>query len=317
MKTLIAVIGFAMCCGWAASAFADDLDPATPAKDPQQDTFEQTLIKQNIAISHWIDGVADGLDVFLAGERYTKKPNETSATIEASSYYNHFEGYTGALNFNVDLRLPNVEEYWQLTFTSYDENEDRGVRNRFFRQTPRERNYGASVGFFKKLGNVRTAFQPRVSFQGAPAISHSLSFESIAEEKGGYRVNPKLEFYATPGKGAGVFQAINFNFELTRVYSITFINEGDYESRVHFYTVTHGVSLGQRLNRKMSFGYNVLTSFINRPNYQLDTYNFSVAWRHLVYKRILDYEVIPNLDFRQSRHYVGNPGVTFNFNINF
>ncbi len=97
------------------------------------------------------------------------------------------------------------EKYWQLTFTSYDESEDRGVRNRYLRQTPRERNYGASFGLFKKLGEVRTAFRPRLSFEGNPAISHSLSMESVAEKKRGYRINPKLEFYANPTKGAGAF----------------------------------------------------------------------------------------------------------------
>ncbi|MEN0060464.1 MAG: hypothetical protein AAGB31_16610, partial [Bdellovibrio sp.] len=258
----------------------------------------------------------DGLDVFLAGERYTKKPNDSSFTVESSGYYSEADDLASSFNFNIDLRLPNVEEYWQLTFTSYDETEERGARNRYLRQTPRDTNYGASIGFFKKLGEVRTSFRPRITFEGTPAISHSLKFESLVD-MGAYGINPELELYANPNKGAGVFQALNFLWELTRMYSITLINEGDYQSRPHIYTVTHGISLGQVFNNKMSLGYTISVTSINRPNYQLDGYNFSVSWRHILYKKILDYEVIPNIDFIQLRNFVGNPGVTLNIRLNF
>lgn len=280
------------------------------------ESFEESMIRRNIAVSAWFDGIADGIDLFLAGERYTKKPNETSVTLESAGYYNEADGASSAFNFNVDLRLPNVEEYWQLTFTSYDETEERSVKSRYLRQSPRERNYGASVGLFKKLGEVRTSFRPRITFEGRPAISHSLKFESIAEQRT-YRINPKLEFYATPSKGAGLFQALNFNWEMSKMYSFTLINEGDYQSRPHIYTVTNGVSLGQAFNQRMSLSYNIFVTSKNRPNYQLDGYNFSVSWNHILYKRILDYQLIPNLDFAQARNFAGNPGVTLNVNLNF
>lgn len=288
----------------------EELSPGTP------ESFEQTMIRRNVDVSKWFDGVADGLDVFLAGERYTKKLNETSVTLESSGFYNEADGTSGALNFNVDLRLPNVEEYWQLTFTSYDESEERSARDKYLRQSPRERNIGASVGLFKKLGEVRTSFRPRITFEGTPAISHSLKFESMAEKRR-YRINPELEFYATPSKGAGVFQAINFNWEFTNMYSLTLVNEGDYQSRPHFYAVTNGLSLGQKFNTRMSLAYNIFVTFKNRPNYQVDNYNLSTTWHHILYKKILEYRIIPNLDFSQSRNFVVNPGVTLSVDINF
>lgn len=294
-------------------AHANNLQDEYEAKEP----WEQYLIQKNITTSEWFDGIAEGLDLFFAGKRYTKKPNETSATVESSAFYNEADGSTATINFNVDLRLPNVEEYWHLAFTSYDERETRGARDRYLRQTPRTRNYGASIGFFKNLGNVRTAFRPRVSFEGAPAISHSLVLESVAEKPRGYRVNPKLEFYVTPSKGAGSFQSLNFNFELSKIYSLTFINEGDYESKIHLYTLTHGVSFVNRVNRKAFLAYNIFLTFINNPNHHLSGYNFSVAWNHTIYKKILNYEVLPNLDFSQDRSWVGNPGITLHVNLNF
>lgn len=304
---------FVVCISAPVEAKEYLLDHADPEAS---ESFEQSMIRGNISVAQWFNGVADGLDLFLAGERYTKKPNETSVTLESSGFYNEADGASGAINFNVDLRLPNVEEYWQLTFTSYDEMEDRSAKTRYLRQTPRERNIGASVGLFKKLGEVKTSFRPRIAFEGTPAISHSLKFESVAERRN-YRINPELEFYATPSKGAGLFQSLNFNWELTKMYSVTLINEGDYQSRPHIYTVTNGVSLGQQFNKRMSLAYNTFVTSINRPNYQLDAYNFSVTWHHVVYKKILEYRVIPNLDFTQKRNFAMNPGVNVSIDINF
>lgn len=281
------------------------------------ETLEQSFIRENISISEWFDGIADGIDLFLAEERYPKPRNKTSATIEISGFYSRAEGFSSSANINVDLRLPNFEEYWQLTFRSYDETQERRAKDRYLRRSPRERNLGATIGFFKKLGEVRTAFQPRLAFDKTPTISHSLTFESLAEQKDGYWFNPKLEFYATPSKGAGIFQAINFNFQLTKMFSLTFLNEGDYEGRRQFYTVTHGVSLGQRFGRKASLAYSGFVTFINTPNYQLNGYTVSLTWKHILYQRILNYQVVPYLDFTQNRSYVGNPGVTTIINLIF
>lgn len=298
------------CADLLANEVSED-DSETPQ------TLERSFIRKNISITEWFIGVADGIDLFLAEERYPKPRNKTSATVETSGFYNRAEGFSSSVNFNVDLRLPNFEEYWQLAFRSYDETQERRAKDRYLRQTARERNLGTTIGFFKKLGEVRTAFQPRITIDKTPTISHSLSFESLAEKSEGYWFNPKLEFYATPSKGAGVFQAINFNFQLSKIYSLTFINEGDYEQRRQFYTVTHGLSLGQKFSDKTSLAYNTFVTFINNPNYQLDGYAFSATWKHILYHKMLDYQVIPYLDFSQNRSYVGNPGITTNINLIF
>lgn len=292
-------------------AWAQKADPAVSSP-----TIEQSLIQTNISIADWLAGVADGLDVFLAGQRYTNQPNETSVTIETEGNHSKLKGSSADVSFNVNLRLPNVQEYWLLTFTSYDESEERGAKTRYLRQSRRTRSYGATLGLFKQLGEVRTSFRPRITFEGSPAISHSLKFETLVDMKA-YRINPELELYANPSKGAGTFHSLNFNWELTKVYSLTLVNEGDYQSRPHFYTVTQGVSLGQRVTSRAAFAYNVFVTSMNQPNYQLDGYNFSVSWNHTVYKKILDYKIIPNWDFSQAQGFVGDPGVNVVVSLNF
>ncbi|NUN04853.1 MAG: hypothetical protein HUU57_03730 [Bdellovibrio sp.] len=279
-------------------------------------TIEESFLETNASISEWFVDMADGLDMFLAGQRYTKKTNKTSVTIEFEGAYTRFDNTSSGVNFNGNLRLPNVEEYWLLTFTSYDDAEERGARQKYLRQNRRTTNYGASLGLIKKMGEVKTSFRPRITFEGTPAISHSLKFESIADMRT-YKVNPELELYATPSKGAGIFHSLNFNWILTKIWSLTWVNEGDYQSRPHLYTVTQGLSLGQQFNPRMALGYNMFITSINQPNYQLDGYNFSLSWHHILYKDMLDYKLIPNIDFSQAYGFVVNPGVNMVIGLHF
>lgn len=306
------VCGITVLVGFIPQALAQaDLPPPPPS------TFEEDLIEGNKNISQFFDSFASGLDIFLAGRQYTNKPNTTAAIFETSSYYNSMGELQNDLSFDFNLRLPNVEEYWQVTFTSYDETAERGVSQDYLRSAPRTRNPGATFGFFRQLGNVRTSFQPRVSFAGSFKISHTLTFESIAEKNARYRINPKLQFYADAEKGTGLFQALNFNFSLSRYYSITFVNEGDYVDREHTYTVTNGVALGQWFSRTANISYNIFFTSTNRPNYQLSSYNFSVAFSQILYKNILDYQIQPNVDFAQKYDFVRNPGINFHLYIRF
>lgn len=261
--------------------------------------------------------MAEGLDLFLAGHQYTSKKNKTALILESSFYYNEKDYYSNATSLNVHLRLPNLEEYWQVAFTSYDETQERGVTQTYLRQNPREQNYGATFGFFRKLGEVRTSFQPRLSFSGTAKISHTLAFESVLQRGENYRANPKLEFYANADKGVGTFQAFNFNFVLSKDLGLTFVNEADYEDRINTYTVTNGVALGQWLSPTANISYNFFVTSQNRPNYQMKSMNVSVSWSQELYKNVLDYQLIPNVDFDHEDKYRGIPGVTLILSLRF
>ncbi|MFM6927887.1 MAG: hypothetical protein ACKOX6_05445 [Bdellovibrio sp.] len=299
---------------WGTSSLAQSRHNTAPPRDA---TFEDSLIESNARIGKFFDSMANGLDLFLAGQQYTNKTNKTSVILDSSLYYNSKDYLTSDISFNVNLRLPNLEEYWQVTFTSYDETSERGVSQNYLRQQPRTRDYGATLGFFRQLGNVRTSFQPHISFAGAFKISHTLTFESIAEQTKTYRLNPKLQLYADADKGAGIFQAINLHFILRKDRTLTFINEADYQDRPHAYAVTHGLSLGQFFTPTASMSYNTFATFINRPNYQLSSYNFSVLYSQTIYKNILNYQIGPNLTFASKYNYWGNPGGTFHLSLIF
>ena len=298
-------------------ARADEDPKAPPEAQPEEQTWEQWFIHSNIAVSKWFDGAAEGLDIFLVGKKLTTKRQDSFMRIENATSSSEGIRPVNSTSFVVNPRLPNLEEYWHLKFTTYDEQqESRNAKNDYLRQNERRQNYGASVGLFKKLGSVRTAFQPRVEIANPLKVSHSLTFESVAESKT-YYINPKLEFYANADKGTGIFQALNFNFYLSKIYTVTLINQGDYQDYLNLYTVTNGVSVGQSLDERTAIAYNLFFVTTNKPSYILENYNFSIACSQLVYKRILDFAIIPNVDFAYGNNFKPIAGLTVAFNLNF
>lgn len=273
------------------------------------------MIQQNIAISEFFDSFAEGLDIFLVGRKVTERKNETSVRIENSTDVKERKKPHNSTGINVNLRLPNLEDYWQLKFTSYDESQERGVRRGYRRQSPREQNYGATVGLFRKFGQMKTSFSPRIALQNPLNVSHSLKFESVAD-LGWYEINPILEFFANPEKGTGIFFALNFNYELSSVYSVTWINESEYEEKRNLFSTLHGLALGQQITDLSSMSYDIFFDSISRPNYHLEVTTIQVVWNHILYKKILDYQVIPYLQF-QYPSFRGTPGIRFNLNLNF
>lgn len=295
------------------------LSPTARAEDdhPERSDFERELIRDNIAISRYFDGIAEGLDLFLAGKRLTNRKNETSVRVDNSTYALDGGGVTNSFGVGVNLRLPNLEEYWHLKFSSYDEKEEsRGVQRGYLRQTPRETNYGATVGLFRKLGDIKTTFEPRIELQDPLKISHSLEFESVAK-MAGYEVNPKLEFFASPTKGTGTFTALNFHVPLNEDFALTFVNEGEYQDKTHTFGGTNGISLGQSINDWNSMSYDFFLFSHNRDVYHLESYSASVSWWHLIYKKILDFRLTPHVDFTRDRDFTGQAGLVFVLSTNF
>lgn len=275
------------------------------------------MIRGNIVVSEWLDGVAEAIDLFLTGKKLSKQPNETRVRIENSSISSEGEGIDNRTSLNVQLRLPNVEEYFQLKFTSYDEQEERSLRRRYLRQTTRRQNYGASLGFFRNIGKVKTVFQPRIQLKNPLYIQHSLRFETLIEMRRS-DLNPKIEFFADPDKGTGVFNQLNLNIYLNKKWMTTLITETEYDDKqIPHFSATDGFSFTHTISPKKFMTYHLLFESQNHPNWHLDNYDVGVGWNQQIYRQILDYQILPHLNFSKERHFKGNAGVTLNINLNF
>lgn len=310
----------------SCSGYGQSKGKGTPATEPvptdsldkPPQTLEEKMIQRNIEISEWFDGVADGIDLFLVGSRVEKKTkNPTRVLVENITYSEERKSLKNNTSIGIFPRFPNLEKYWSLKFTTYDEKEDRrNVRNNYIAQNPRRKNYGATAAWYRKFGNIRTSFEPRIELQDPLRISHSLSFESIADF-GAYEVNPKLELYASARRGPGTFQALNVNIHLTKKLSLTLINEGDYLDKTRLYNVNHGFSFGHILTRKTSMSYSLIANYQNRPHYHLEGYTASISWNEMIYKKIFDYSLTPYVQYLKTNSFKGKVGGILNLRFNF
>lgn len=284
-------------------------------EDKPHNSVELYLIQSNIAISRMFDRVAESIDKFLVGKKISKLPNETAVRVQNISNSTEGQKVENITHLNVNLRLPNLENYFQLKFTTYDQNEEHSnqIKNA---PTAQKRNLGASVGWFKSFGNINTEFQPRIDLQDPLKVSHSLAFSSKAKFET-YEFKPKIEFFATPDKGTGIFIAGNYTYFLSELLTLNWINEGEYEEKKKLFSTNLGFSLSQAVNERSSLSYGVYFYSDSRPVYHLNGYSFGITWSQLLYKKIFDYQLTPHLDFATETSFKGTAGLTLALNLNF
>lgn len=284
-------------------------------EDRPLNSVELYLIRGNIAISRMFDRVAESIDTFLVGKKISKLPNETTVRVQNISNSTEGQKVENITHLNVNLRLPNLENYFQLKFTTYDQNEERSNQIKNV-PTAKQRNLGASVGWFKSFGNINTVFQPRIELQDPLKVAHSLAFSSKANFKT-YEVRPKIEFFATPDKGTGIFLAGNYSYFLSEFLTLNWTNEGEYEEKKKLFSTNLGLSLSQAVSEKSSLSYSVYFYSNSRPVYHLNGYSFAITWNQQLYKKIFDYQITPHLDFPTETSFKGTAGLTLALNLNF
>jgi hypothetical protein len=292
--------------------------PRVAAPDyKNDDSWQSFFISANKKIANWFDGFAHDIDVYLAGRQFNREKNPSKISLENRTSSVEGQEVTNDFGLSVLLRLPNLEEYWQLKFTSYDEIENKKNQDTpFLKRTPRKENYGASVGFFRKLGDVRLAFQPRIELQSPLKVSHLLSLKS-ATNLGAYSLAPTLELYATADKGTGVYWALDFGYKFNEKYSVTLVNNADYVSQVHTKNVTNGLILNEIWNDKISFNYGTFFFSFNQPRYHLEGYTIFTTLNYTVYRNILRYEITPHLDFTKLDGFRGRVGASLGIILDF
>lgn len=290
--------------------------PPAPVPLIEDTTFEEEMLSTNRNISNWFDQVADSVDLFLVGRRVTTKPNNSRIVFENTTYSRETSNLTNLTNLSINPAFPNLEKYWNLKFTTYDDTTiTRGEEKGYARAAPKQ-NYAATIGLFRKFDDVRIAYEPRIEIRGEPQLSHFLSFDTVADYTW-FRFNPKIRPFASSIYGTGVFQALNFSFDVSPNYSLGWINEGEYEDRTTLFSVTNGFSLAHALTDKTAIAYGISFYSTNKPVYHLDAYSISFTWSEAIYKDILDYQITPHIDFTEAEEFRGFFGIIFGFRVYF
>ncbi len=283
---------------------------------PGPKTIEDHAMATSQVITDSLDYAANTIDITLAGKKYTKKANESSLTV--SQYLTSIEGgiVKTSTDFGLNLRLPNLERRWQLRFTSYDvEEENRDVSQQRVRTRPRPREYGASLLFFEKLGNVKTTFQPRLQLKDPLDMSYVLRFESTAVHKG-VRLLPRLDLFADARKGTGEFVSLDLLLELSKHSDLTFQNTEEYKNLENSFTTQHGISYDYSLTDQKALGASYTVVSANH-NFHLASSTAALIFTEQIYRRLLKYSLTPFLAFGKSEHFKGKAGITLNIDVVF
>lgn len=278
--------------------------------------LEEKLTDSSSAISMWFSEIAEDIDLYLTGKKVSSIKNDTMVQLENTTYSRESTDPSNVTSLIISPRFPNLEKYWNLKFTTYDEAEEKRNKERGLIQNQRQNNYGATVGLFKMFGKIKTSFQPRIELKNPLQISHSLSFENISEIEV-FLINPKLEFFASSSKGTGIFMGLNLNTILSNEFSLTYINEAEYLDRLHQLSVTNGVSFGQDFsdNDAMAYGFFIFAN--NRDTYHMTGYSLTVSWYHIIYKNVLDLKLGPRIDFMEPEDFKATPAATFQITYTF
>lgn len=294
---------------YAAAAVSDVKDETDWIEEEEKTTLADDISRQ-------VDRMADNIDMLLAGKRYTKMQNLSNARISQVVTQSEGGRTRTSTDFNLNLRLPNLEKRWAVRFTSYDEAEEsRDLQQRRVRTRPRRTEYGAAVGFFKKLGNIKTTFQPRLVLKDPLEMSYVLRFESSAGEK--IKLIPRLELFADPLKGTGEFLSLELVIPLTKRMEFSIQNEEEYRERGNLFTTSHGLALDYALASDKGVGIALVWGSSSRPNYHLDTFTVAPSFAQEIYRDRLRYSLTPFLLFAKSDHFKGDAGVTLNVVVTF
>lgn len=279
--------------------------------------FEERTREFAKFVSRNLKWSANKIDLFLAGKKYTAKPNPTSANL--SQYVTYLEGghVKTSTDFGLNMRLPNVEKRWQLRFSSYDEDkENRDLSQRRVRTQARPTDYGAAFQFFEKLGNIKTTFQPRVVLKNPVGINYILRFETVGEIKR-FRVVPRVDFFADAGKGTGVYSSLEFQWEISRDSDLTWNNSQEYRDQENYYLVQHGFSYDHSVGYNKAIGGSVTTSYNNRQTYHLHSLDFSIDVTQTFYDQLVSASLSPFIGFGKGDHFKGKTGITFAMKVAF
>lgn len=269
-------------------------------------------------IAQTVDSAARKLDLTLAGKRYTQQKNDSSISVKQLVVWSEGGKHQTSTSFDLNIRLPNLERRWQLRFSNYDEQEeDRNLQDRRFRTRPRENRPGAALLFFRKLGNVRTLFQPRVELKDPLAVSYLLRFESDAHVKP-VLVSPRLDLFADPVKGTGEYFHLNFTFELDRKWELSFLNEEEYRERTNLLNVNHGVVLDYSLSDDKGLGLSFTTNSVNsQGGYHLNQYAVSPSYGQELARDRLRFVTSVFLAFTKAEAFKGDLGCSLQVEVIF
>lgn len=290
---------------------------ATAVSAEQEPSLEKSLIKSNITYSERIDSFAKDLDVFLAGDNFSKEANKTRITIRQRLDWSERNDFSYSPALDARLHLPNLESKFQIRFTSYEsDNEESGINRNRIQSEERQEAYGANLIFAKKLANFDVRFQPKLRFINGVKFSHSLEFRSEAKLKD-ISVSQRIELFGRYDQGTGQLYGLYFYYNFNDYWLLGFTNEEESVDQESLFSTNHSVFIAQQISEKMNLRYGNIYESDNQPHFRLQKYTYYASFTHLAYKNVVHYSLTPRLEFDRKYSFSGFIGAQLELNIIF
>lgn len=288
-----------------------------PEEKTESKSLKNIIIDENNQISNRIDRAAQRLDLALVGEKADKSTNHTHVIVRQRLDWKEGGPFTYNPYLDLRLSLPSLEKKWHLKFTTYDQDqEERGINRNRLQTSPARQTYAGNLGFFQKLGNLNTEFQPRVEFRDGLQTSYILKFSTINPAPH-FVFFPELQLFAKSDQGVGEFLALNLNIPLYQSLVLALINEEQYVDQENLFTTNSGIRFSHDLGPYINHSYSLMFESSGRPTYHLDRYTVTLGFTHKLMKNIIHYTLMPYLAFSRELNFKGSPGIILEVSVIF
>jgi hypothetical protein len=290
-----------------------------------------SLIDIHNALSDDVVGFSESVDTFFVNDRVIEGRNLTNVRILSSASSIEREGTGGDVAFRVRLKLPRLENMFQVeidnldnTFNLDSDPTTQATQNQT--QGPAQttnQNFGdntsAGLSFFKDILGIQSKLSFRYLF------SDSVPF-------GNWRVSKRFgitdkqallfisDIFGDTKERTGQRTTIYYDIKTNQKDLLRFFNEATYRHENHTYRTVHGVGLYHIYTDRSSIAYIASVSALNpqtQSTFYAESYDVSATYRYRVYKRHVFLDVIPAVGFPKKYSFVSNWSATLRLEIIF
>ena len=168
-------------------------------------------------------------------------------------------------DIDLQLRLPNLEEKYKLVFSNYNESKERRSAYASTQQTKRENeDYGASLAFFKNIGNFKLRFRPRIQIKNPVEtfytlqVGHKILF-------GHHSFASKFQLFADSKKGTGQFASIRYRTPSFGSWGHSLLFEEEYQDAGNYFSFLQGYTIHYRISDSMILSQSFVLTSNNEP----------------------------------------------------
>lgn len=279
-----------------------------------------SLEEIHTALSTDIVDISEALDTFIINERVIDGRNTTNVRILGSVATTEREGFSGNAAFRVRLRLPRLENMFQLEIDNLNNNlnlDSDTATNQTLQNTTFSQNASAGLSFFKDILGIQSKLSFRFIFKDAvPFANWRLSRRFVVNSK--QNLNLISDVFGDTKNRTGQRTTVYYDISLDKKNLLRFFNEGTYRHEDHTYNTLNGVGLFHTVNDRTLLSYNASVSGLNpqgESHFYANTYDLSTTYRYRVYSQFVYVDLTPKVSFPKKYEFRSNWSLTFHLEI--